>query len=157
VNIRAAFLHNVADALGSIAVIVAGTLILLYDWRLVDPLITLLISGYILWQAFAGIGGVIRILMLGSPPDIDAGAVVAALRAVPGVRDVHHLHLWRMQEHAPAVDAHVVIDAGRWSEADAIKGRIKAALHDRFDIDHATLELECAAHACDDAPLLGHA
>ncbi|MBA3325348.1 MAG: cation transporter [Rhodobacteraceae bacterium] len=156
VNIRAAFLHNVADALGSIAVIVAGTLILLYDWRLVDPLITLLISGYILWQAFAGIGGVIRILMLGSPPDIDAGAVVAALRAVPGVRDVHHLHLWRMQEHASAVDAHVVIDAGRWSEADAIKGRIKAALHDRFDIDHATLELECAAHACDDAPLFGH-
>jgi cobalt-zinc-cadmium efflux system protein len=51
VNIRAAFLHNVADALGSVAVIVAGTLILLYDWRLIDPLVTLLIAGYILWQA----------------------------------------------------------------------------------------------------------
>ena len=71
VNIRAAFLHNVADALGSVAVIVAGTLILLYDWRLIDPLVTVLIAGYILWQSFREIGPVIRILMLGSPPEIE--------------------------------------------------------------------------------------
>jgi cobalt-zinc-cadmium efflux system protein len=69
-NIRAAFLHNVSDALGSLAVIVAGTLIILYDWRLIDPLVTLLIAGYILWMSFAQIGEAIRILMLGSPPDI---------------------------------------------------------------------------------------
>lgn len=58
VNIRAAFLHNVADALGSIAVIVAGTLILLYDWRLIDPIVTVMIAGYILWQSFREIGPV---------------------------------------------------------------------------------------------------
>ena len=63
VNIRAAFLHNVADALGSVAVIFAGTLILLYDWRLIDPAVTLMIAGYILWQSFAEIGGVIRIAL----------------------------------------------------------------------------------------------
>ena len=93
VNIRAAFLHNVADALGSIAVIVAGVAILLYDWRLIDPLVTLLIAGYILWQSFSEIGNVVRILMLGSPPDIDVNRVVDELNAIDGVASVHHVHL----------------------------------------------------------------
>ncbi|MGX9857639.1 cation diffusion facilitator family transporter (plasmid) [Limimaricola variabilis] len=149
VNIRAAFLHNVADALGSIAVIFAGTLILLYDWRLVDPIVTVMIAGYILWQSFREIGPVIRILMLGSPPDIETRSVLSAVREIEGVTGVHHAHFWQIDEHRAALDAHVVIDKGRWSEADAIKERIKTALSDRFDIAHTTLELECARHACD--------
>ena len=149
VNIRAAFLHNVADALGSIAVIVAGTLILLYDWRLIDPIVTVMIAGYILWQSFREIGPVIRILMLGSPPDIETRGVLDAVRDVPGVTGIHHAHFWQMNEHHAALDAHVVIEEGRWNDADAIKERIKAVLSDRFDIEHTTLELECARHACD--------
>jgi cobalt-zinc-cadmium efflux system protein len=149
VNIRAAFLHNVADALGSIAVIVAGTLILLYDWRLVDPIVTVLIAGYILWQSFREIGPVVRILMLGSPPEIETRAVLDAVRDIEGVSGIHHAHFWQMDERRAALDAHIVIAEGRWSEADAIKERIKAALSYRFDIAHTTLELECARHACD--------
>jgi len=155
VNIRAAFLHNVADALGSVAVIVAGTLILLYDWRLVDPIVTVLIAGYILWQSVREIGPVVRILILGSPPDIETRQVLDAVRAVEGVADTHHAHFWQMDEHRGALDAHVVIAEGRWDEADAIKERIKAVLRDRFDIEHATLELECARHACNDAESFG--
>jgi len=113
-NIRAAFLHNVADALGSVAVIVAGTAIILYDWRLIDPAITLLIAGYIIWQSVSEIGGAIRILMLGSPPDLETRTILTAIRGVDGVADVHHLHLWQMQEHQPALDAHVVIETGAW-------------------------------------------
>ncbi len=150
VNIRAAFLHNVADALGSVAVIVAGTLILLYDWRLIDPLVTVLIAGYILWQSFREIGPVIRILMLGSPPEIETDAVLDTVRGIDGVTGIHHAHFWQMDEHRAALDAHVVIAEGRWSDADAVKERIKTALADRFDIEHTTLELECARHACDD-------
>ena len=149
VNIRAAFLHNVADALGSIAVIVAGTLILLYDWRLIDPIVTVMIAGYILWQSFREIGPVIRILMLGSPPDIETRGVLDAVRDVPGVTGIHHAHFWQMNEHHAALDAHVVIEEGRWNDADAIKERIKSVLSDSFDIEHTTLELECARHACD--------
>ncbi|MBW3097888.1 cation diffusion facilitator family transporter [Pseudohoeflea coraliihabitans] len=156
VNIRAAFLHNVADALGSVAVIVAGGLILLYDWRLIDPIATLLIAGYILWQAITEIGGVIRILMLGSPPDIDAEAVLADLRGIDGISGVHHLHLWQMQENEAAVDAHLVIFEGQWHAADAIKSTAKARLAEQFGIVHATFELECAVHACHDAPVIGH-
>ena len=155
VNIRAAFLHNVADALGSVAVIVAGTLILLYDWRLIDPLVTVLIAGYILWQSFREIGPVIRILMLGSPPEIETDAVLDTVRGIDGVMGIHHAHFWQMDEHRAALDAHVVIAEGRWSDADAVKERIKAALADRFDIEHTTLELECARHACDDPSEFG--
>ena len=155
VNIRAAFLHNVADALGSIAVIVAGTLILLYDWRLVDPIVTVMIAGYILWQSFREIGPVIRILMLGSPPEIETRGVLDAMRDVPGVTGIHHAHFWQMDEHRAALDAHVVIEEGRWDEADAIKERIKTKLADAFGIDHTTLELECAHHACDDPSEFG--
>jgi cobalt-zinc-cadmium efflux system protein len=149
-NIRAAFLHNVADALRSIAVIVAGTVIILYDWRLIDPPITLLIAGYILWQAVTEIGGSIRILMLGSPPNLDTQTILEAMRAVAGVASVHHLHLWQMQEHEPALDAHVVIKDGVWSEADQVKSAMKTVLRDQFGLTHITLELECHAHDCKD-------
>ncbi|MDF1607379.1 cation diffusion facilitator family transporter [Hoeflea sp. YIM 152468] len=154
-NIRAAFLHNVADALGSVAVIAAGTLIILFDWRLIDPLVTLLIAGYILWMALTEIGAVIRLLMLGSPPGIEADEVLSAMAAVDGVSGVHHLHLWQMQEHKPALDAHLVIDAGRWSDADAIKQSVKARLKAGFGVVHSTLETECSAHACVGADAIG--
>ncbi|MBK8909406.1 MAG: cation transporter [Rhodospirillales bacterium] len=156
VNIRAAFLHNVADALGSVAVIFAGTLILLYDWRLVDPLVTLMIAGYILWQSFAEIGTVIRILMLGSPPGITTGAVIDHIRGVEGVADVHHAHFWQMDEHSNSVDAHIVIASGAWNRADGIKQAVKASLRDAFQIGHTTLEMECAEHACVDVGTIGH-
>ncbi|MDC3346971.1 cation diffusion facilitator family transporter [bacterium] len=149
VNIRAAFLHNVADALGSIAVIVAGTLILLYDWRLVDPIVTVLIAAYILWQSMREIGPVVRILMLGSPPEIETHEVLDAVRRVNGVTGIHHAHFWQMDEHRAALDAHVIVEDGRWSDADAVKERIKTVLSHRFHIEHTTLELECARHACD--------
>ena len=155
VNMRAAFLHNLADALGSVAVIVAGTLILLYDWRLIDPAVTLLIAGYILWMSVSEIGGVIRILMLGSPPGLDGAEIVAAMRAEAGVGDVHNARLWQMQEHEAALDAHVVLEPGQWSHADAIKARLKALLRERFGIGQSTLELECSCHACNNAKLFG--
>jgi len=156
-NIRAAFLHNLADAMGSVAVILAGSLVLLFGWHIVDPVATLLIAGYILWQSFAEIGPVIRILMLGSPPDIDTGAVLETVRGVDGVADIHHAHLWQMDEHRNALDAHIVVAEGRWGEADAIKADIKASLSDRFGIGHATLELECARHACPERSVIGGA
>ncbi len=148
VNIRAAFLHNVADALGSVAVIVSGILILVYDWRLIDPIATVLIAGYILWQSMREIGPVIRILMLGAPPGIATHAVLDTVRGVDGVIGIHHAHFWQMDEHRAALDAHVVIAEGRWHEADAIKSRVKSVLSETFGLDHTTLELECSRHAC---------
>ncbi|MGR3591404.1 MAG: cation diffusion facilitator family transporter [Limimaricola soesokkakensis] len=156
VNIRAAFAHNLADALGSVAVIVAGVAVLVFGWVWVDPAVTLAIAGYILWMSLGQIGGVIRILMLGAPPDLDTAAVLDHLRGIDGVASVHHVHLWQMQENTPALDAHVAVPQGRWGEADAIKARVKRALGERYGIGHVTLEMECAAHACDGANAIGH-
>lgn len=155
-NIRALFLHNLSDALASVAVIVGGTLIILYDMRWVDPAITIGIALYILYLALTEIGGPIRTLMLGSPPAIDGSEVVAVMRATSGVRDVHHVHLWQMQADIPAVDAHVVLDRQDWDRIEAIKAALKTALAERFDIRHSTLEFE-AVDLCDpDVPLFGH-
>ncbi|HKL70905.1 cation diffusion facilitator family transporter [Salibaculum sp.] len=157
VNIRAAFLHNLADAAGSIAVIVSGVLILLFNWWIVDPIITLGIAGYILWMALSEMPPVIRTLMLASPAGLSPEAVHAAAQDVPGVRAIHNAQLWEMQEHQAAFHAHVVIRRGDWSRADAIKTQIKARLNRDFGITHSVLELECAAHACTDAPRFGQA
>lgn len=155
-NIRALFLHNLSDALASVAVIVGGTLIVLYDLRFVDPVITIAIAAYVLWLAFREIGGPIRILMLGAPEGIDGEAVIAAMRRVDGVADVHHVHLWQMQEHEAALDAHVVLEPGGWARVEAVKAAIKARLRGDFGITHSTLEFEDAEGAHRGAALFGH-
>jgi cobalt-zinc-cadmium efflux system protein len=156
VNIRALFVHNLSDALASVAVIVGGTLILLYDVTWVDPAITLGIAGYILYLAVTEIGGPIRTLMLGSPPDLDNDAVIDAVRGVEGVADVHHVHLWQMEEHEAALDTHVVVEDAAWDRLEDVKRAIKTHLKDEFDIGHSTLEFEREARGCDDAQTYGH-
>ena len=156
VNIRALFLHNLSDALASVAVIIGGTLIILYDLRWVDPAITIGIALYILYLSFTEIGGPIRTLMLGSPPDIDGNDVVRAIRDVDGVVDLHHVHLWQMQEHAAALDCHIVVERDRMGEADKIKENVKSVLHECFSIEHSTLEFEASDTAHQDAKLFGH-
>ena len=156
VNIRALFLHNLSDALASVAVIIGGSLILVYDMRWVDPAITIGIALYILYLAFTEIGGPIRTLMLGSPPEIDGDEVVEAMRGVDGVADVHHVHLWQMQEHEPALDCHVVLTADGWDQAEKIKGAIKDRLKEKFSIGHSSLEFEHQDRAHEKADLFGH-
>lgn len=156
VNIRALFLHNLSDALASVAVIIGGVLILLCDLHWVDPAITIGIAAYILWLAFTEIGGPIRTLMLGSPPDIDTDAVMDALERVDGVEEVHHAHFWQMQEHQAALDTHVVIETARWDDLDDIKETIKSRLRERFGITHSTLEFERADKKHRNADRYGH-
>ena len=156
VNIRALFLHNLSDALASVAVIVGGSLIILYDMRWVDPAITIGIALYILYLAFTEIGGPILTLMLGSPPDIDNEAVVEAMRNTEGVAEVHHVHLWQMQEHEAALDCHIVVKAEAWPRIEEIKSAIKKRLKEEFDINHSSLEFEHEERAHDNADLYGH-
>jgi len=139
-NIRAAFLHNVTDALASLGVIVAGTLILLYDFIVADLLVTVAISVYVIWQALGLLPRTVRLLMGAMPDDLGYEAIAAALRATPGVRDVHHLHVWSLDEHRRALEAHLVPEADDLAAFEAIKRRVRATLHERFQVEHATLE-----------------
>ncbi|AAV94675.1 cation diffusion facilitator family transporter [Ruegeria pomeroyi] len=156
-NIRAAFLHNLADALGSVAVIVAGSAVIWFGWTWVDPLVTLMIAAYILWHVWVEIGAAIGVLMLGTPPGYEPETVAREIEAVEGVQSLHLLHLWSLQENAAALSAHLVIEPGAWGQADAIKARVKTLLEDKHGIAHVTLETECAAHACHDAQRIGSA
>ncbi len=139
-NIRAAFLHNVSDALASVGVIVAGGLILVYGWYWTDTALTLLIAGYVLYQATTLLPKTIHILMEGTPEDISIEEVISIMESVPGVANVHHVHLWQLDEHRNSLEAHVVIND--FSASEVIKTTLKAELMQKFSIDHSTLELE---------------
>ena len=140
VNIRAAFIHNVSDALSSVGVIIVGALILLFQWYWTDTLITLLIAGYVLYQATLLLPKTIHILMEGAPENININDVVRLMEAVEGVSNVHHVHLWQLDEHRNALEAHVVIHD--FSETETIKQLLKSEIEKKFSISHSTLEFE---------------
>ncbi len=151
-NVRAAFLHNLADAFASLGVILAGTLVILFGWTIADPIVTLLIAGYVLYHGLSEIGGAIRILMSGTPRESDLRETVRAMAAVQGVLSVHHVHLWAIDENRQSLEAHVVTDVRTATGAEELKARIKSELRHQFDIEHTTLELEYTddTDACDD-------
>ncbi len=149
-NIRAAFLHNVADAGVSVAVILGGALILAFGWNLADPILTLAISVVILWHIGMEIGPVFRMLMLAAPPGSDPAAVLTSLRALPGVQDAHHLHLWQIDEKRNAASVHLVVDTDAHF---AITRAARDMLAQQFHISHATIEIEpptAGTDACHD-------
>ncbi|MCW1956541.1 MAG: cation diffusion facilitator family transporter [Roseobacter sp.] len=142
VNIRAMFLHNLSDALSSVAVILGGLLIMFYNIRIIDPMITLLIAGYILWLALREISGPIRTLMLGRPETLDVAQIIEAICAIEGVQSLHSLHLWQMQEHTAALDCHIVVAPQDWAKGPHIRNAIKARLGAAFGLHHVVLEFE---------------
>jgi cobalt-zinc-cadmium efflux system protein len=141
-NMKAAFLHNVTDALTSIGVIIAGALILLYQWYWVDTLVTFLIAGFVLWQGMIMLPKTIHLLMEGTPEDLSSGEIKSSMEEVEDVEDVHHIHIWNLDEHRIALEAHVVVATNELQEVELIKAKLKKMLKDQFKITHSTLEFE---------------
>ena len=139
-NMRAAFLHNLTDAIASIGVIIAGTLILLYGWVWVDAFMTILIAGYVLYQGITEMPKVIHLLMEGAPEGIEINDVIKAMEDISGVKNVHHVHVWQLDENRNAIEAHVVLKDG--TVMDDLKIQLKQVLHEEFEIEHSTLEFE---------------
>lgn len=147
-NMKAAFLHNVSDAMASVGVIVAGSLILLYQWYWVDALMTFLIAGYVLWQGFSMLPKVIHLLMEGMPENLSLDDIVGAMETTPNVLSVHHVHVWQLDEEKNALEAHIVIDTTNLNELENIKQTLKLLLAQRFKISHSTLEIETPLSLC---------
>lgn len=141
-NLKSAFLHIVADAVSSVGVVIGGWLIIQYGITWVDPVLTLLIACYILYHSYSMLRQTIDILMESTPEGIDLGEVVDAVQALDAVVDVHHVHVWQLDETHVALEAHVVIDEDDLPEMESIKRTVKACLEARFGIDHSTLEFE---------------
>ncbi len=139
-NIRAAYLHNISDAQASVGVMAGGTVILLYEWYWADTVLTLIIAGYVLYQAATLLPKTIHILMEGTPENISIRDVVRIMETVEGVSNVHHVHLWQLDEHRNALEAHVVIDD--ITDTEIVKAALKIKLEQCFNISHSTLEFE---------------
>lgn len=143
-NVRAAFFHNIVDALSSVAVLVGAAAIIWFGWNWVDPLITVLISGYILWEVYKMLPQAMRMLMEGTPADFDIPALVERVEALADIEEIHHLHLWELDEEHTALEAHVVIRKQNAEQMEIIKQQIKELLVHEFQIEHSTLEFEFA-------------
>ena len=149
-NMKAAFLHNLSDALASIGVVIAGSLILLYEWFWVDSLITMIIAGYILLQTFKMFPNSVNFLMDATPNNISIEDVKTSMSLIEGVEDVHHIHVWNLDEQRVALEAHVVTGAESLKDNATIKEAIKKSLQEKYDIDHSTLEFEHTDEDCND-------
>ncbi len=141
-NIRSAYLHIVTDALSSVGVIAGGLIIWKWEWYIIDPIMCILISVYIVYHSSSMIRETVDILMNSAPADVNMDEVLQSVRKVSGVQDIHHVHLWRLSENNNALEAHIVIDEDLLPEMENIKGAIKSMLSDDFSIGHSTLEFE---------------
>ena len=139
-NVRAALRHVLADLLGSIGVVAAGLLVLVTGWEQADPVVSILIGVLVL----ASSGSVLRestgILLEAAPPGIDAEQVGRAMASYPGVVGIHDLHVWTITSGFPSLSAHVVVESG--ANCHAIRLELQRVLHDRFGLDHTTLQVE---------------
>ena len=147
-NVKAAFLHNLTDAGASVAVLLGGAAILWLDWTWVDPVITLIIAGYILYMSFGMLKKTSRILMEGTPTNLSVDEIKEALQNLDGIKNVHHIHVWELDEHHRALEAHVVIGACSMEELESLKATVKTCLGKHFSIHHSTLEFESAENRC---------
>ncbi len=156
-NMRAAFVHNLVDALGSLAVLIGAAAIIWLHWLWVDPLLTLLLAAYILWQVIRMFPQAVRVLMEGTPPGLDLNELVESVQELAGVRGLHHLHVWELDEQHRALEAHVVIDDGQADDLELIKCQIKQQLAAKYQIHHSTLEFEYAesdVNPCNDSAVI---
>lgn len=138
-NIRGAFMHMAADVLVSAGVVVAGALTLWMGWSWLDPIVSLVIAGVILWGTWGLFKQSLHLLFDGVPESIDPKAVYDCLAALPGVTQVHDLHIWATGTSQVALTAHLVMPLG--SEGDAFLINATERLHDLFEITHVTLQV----------------
>lgn len=150
-NMKAAFLHKLTDAGASVAVLLGGAAIYWLDWIWLDPVLTLIIAGYILFMSFGLLKQTSVILMEGKPEGLDLAEIHQKVTAMDGIEDLHHLHVWELDEQHRAMEAHVVIRNGlNMSEAESLRTSIKELLEKEFSISHSTLELESCGNDCRD-------
>jgi cobalt-zinc-cadmium efflux system protein len=138
-----------ADALVSLGVVVAGLVILLTGWHWVDPTVSLIINAVIVWGTWSLLTGSIAMSLNAVPSGIETAKVEAYLKSLPGVTEVHDLHIWPMSTTETALTAHLVRPAGL---DDDLLGDAAHELEHRFKIQHATIQMETGAHECKLAP-----
>jgi len=143
-NIRSAYLHMLGDALGSVGILIGAGVIRYTGWQRVDPILSILIGALIVWTAWDVIREALNILLEGLPRGMNLQSVIAAMRQVDGVLDVHDLHIWSLGSRTHALSCHVLIADVPPSESEGLLRRLNAILRDCYQIDHTTVQFEHA-------------
>ncbi|MBX3251552.1 MAG: cation transporter [Myxococcales bacterium] len=141
INVRGALLHVIADALGSVAAIVAAIVILLTGWSPIDAIASVVIAALILGASLPLLRDAMGILLQRAPAGLDVAAARAAIAAVEGVSTLRDLHVWQLDTGQTVASAVILSEVGTLEEAAALADRIRQRLHDEFHVDHATLEI----------------
>lgn len=139
-NMRGALLHVMGDALGSVGAIVAAILMMTLGWGLADPIAALLITGLILVSSWRLVRESVDVLMEAAPGHVDMEALTGEIRAVPGVLDVHDLHVWTLTSGFHAISAHVEVDDD--VRANTVLDALQKLSRERFSLGHTTFQLE---------------
>jgi cobalt-zinc-cadmium efflux system protein len=150
-NIRAAFVHMLGDAVSSVGIIAGAVAIHFTGLAMIDPVLSVLIGILIVWTAWDIIKESLNVLLEGLPRGIELNQVTGAMRKIDGVIDVHDLHIWSLGSSAHALSCHVLIEDMPPSESAAILQRINDVLC-KFEIHHTTVQFEHAKCALSDAP-----
>ncbi|MFH8714962.1 cation diffusion facilitator family transporter [Streptomyces zaomyceticus] len=154
-NVRGAYLEVLADALGSVTVIVAATIILLTGWQYADPIASIAIGLMIVPRTIKLLRETLDVLLEAAPKGVDMAEVRAHILALPGVEDVHDLHAWTITSGMPVLSAHVVVDQGALDSVghEKMLHALQGCLGSHFDVEHCTFQLEPVGHAEHEAKL----
>ncbi len=153
INIRSSYMHLLSDAVSSVAVIIGGLAIAVWNVSWIDPLLTILIGLYIIKESYDILGEAIHILMEGAPPDISLDTIKEEVEKFSEVEDIHHIHIWTVGDNDIHLEAHVNISDMKISESDKLRMKIEQLLESKFGIHHITLQFEC--NQCLESGLLG--
>jgi cobalt-zinc-cadmium efflux system protein len=141
-TVKSVLIHIWGDAWAAGGIIVAGFLIVVTGWLPIDPLLSLAIAALIAWSAWRVVAATIDILLESTPKDLRTDAVVDAVKHVPGVRDLHDLHIWSLGAQSRAMSAHLLIDDQRVIQAQDILAEVREVLAHDFEIEHTTIQFE---------------
>ena len=142
-NLRSTFLHLMGDVLSTLGAVIAGIIIAFTNWNWLDPFVSVLIGAFILWNAWGILRQSIHILLESTPESIDMDSMVTDLLKVDGVRGVHDLHVWSINESLRALSAHIITSDIYVSAGASIQRDLNEVLAHKYNIRHATLQLEC--------------
>ena len=141
-NIRAAAVHMLGDAVGSVGIIIGAVAIKYTGWQAIDPILSILLSILIIWTSWDIMKDSLNVLLEGLPRGLELREVSEAMRAVPGVNDVHDIHIWSLGSETAAMSCHVSIDDMQLSASSNILHDINCLLASRFHINHSTIQIE---------------
>jgi len=143
-NQRSAFLHLAGDAISSLGALAAGILIYFTDAYILDPLVSILIGIFILWNAWKIVRESVDILLEATPRDLDMDAMVSDIQAIPGVLGIHDLHVWSINQQMRALSVHILTDDVSISRGAETQRSLNTMLSERYAITHTTLQMECS-------------